>query len=96
MSNKLVGFVMMAAALLAAPAAWAQNRGDTRYLCYRANSGFMWASEKHSCRVMVLENFGSRSRVELLENCTWLNRDPSYRGATHIYDNSALYTYRCD
>lgn len=94
--SRRYGFLVVAAAVSVASAGWAQSRGDTRYLCYTRSSGFMWASQDHSCRVMVLENFGSQSRIELLENCYFLNRDADRRGERDIVDNSQLFTYRCD
>lgn len=92
----MCGFLLMSAAVSVATASWAQSRGDTRYLCYTRSTGLMWASQEHSCQVMVLENFGSQSRIELLENCYHLNRDADRKGERDIVNNRELFTYRCN
>lgn len=94
--RRLSGFLLVSAAVSVASSSWAQSRGDTRYLCYTRSSGFMWASQEHSCQVMVLENYGSQSRIELLENCHFLNRDADRRGERDIVDNRELFAYRCN
>ena len=71
---------------VAPAAAWA--RGETAYLCHSKVLWFGASRNYLPCEVMVLEDFGSRIRIEVQADCGWSSR---YRGKIETIEESQLW-----
>lgn len=68
--------------------AFSFERGDTAYLCYTDNTGWMWMEENHACPVRVLEKTSSSYRIQAERDCyfrKWIEDDVFWVDSSELY-----------